>query len=378
MNLVLFIRGLFPERIGGQEIYGFLLTKRLIELKQNVTVIMPGSLKINKRGLRIISFARLNIPIIKFFLKLFFYIFIFFRFYKKLKFQLIHANGAIAEGLAAILVKKILDIPVIITLHGGGIYSFAKKFPFIVRFILDKADRIIAINKYLKYMAKQYVLKNIDVLPNFVDTKTFRRKNKNFIIEFKRKFGITDEIIMLMVSRLVSTKGIDVVIRLFSQINREFPFTRLMIIGEGPEKKNLIKLTKNLKLKDKILFLGKISNENLPIYYSACDLFILPSSYEGQPTVILEAMACESPIISYSVGGIPELIKSGVNGFLAPKNDVATLKSKIIELISNPRLRAEMGKNGRNIIEHKFDSTINSKKILTIYLSILKEYYDKR
>ena len=207
-----------------------------------------------------------------------------------------------------------LKIPVVITLHGGGIYNFAKRHPFMVKYILKHTDRIIAINKFLKTSVKKYTTKEIDLIPNFIDSNKFRKQNEQSIINFKNKYKLNDKIIVLIVSRLVTTKGIHNLILAIRELAKKYPNICLQIIGDGPQKRKLIRFVKNQRLKDKVYFLGKISNDQLPIFYSACDLFVLPSLYEGQPTVILEAMACEAPIIATAVGGIQELIKPGFNG----------------------------------------------------------------
>ncbi|MHA1298617.1 MAG: glycosyltransferase family 4 protein [Candidatus Helarchaeota archaeon] len=373
MNLALLIRGLFPEKVGGQEIYGYLLLKNLIKLNQNLIVFTLGTLKINKKRLKIKSLRLLNIPVVRFLYKSLWYFFSFLRVHKNLNINLVHTNGTISEGFAALLIKKLFGVPIVTTLHGGGIYSFAKKLPFLVKSILKNSDSVIAINNYLKHLANQYFSNKIEIIPNFIDSKKFMRVNEDSIIELKKKYELTDDIFILSVARLVPTKNIRTLIRIIQKITKTHPNVFLMIIGDGPEKNKLMKLAKSLKLEEKVRFLGKISNERLPLYYSACDIFALPSLYEGQPTVILEAMACEAPIISYSVGGISELIKQGYNGFLVPKNDDEMLKNKIIELISNQELRKNMGKNSRRIIEDKFDSTKNSKKIFKIYLKTVKK-----
>lgn len=376
MNLAIFIRGIYPEKIGGQEVYGFLLLKNLTKLQDKVTIFTFGSLKILKKMFRIYSLKPINIPFIRFPFKILFFIISFFKHQKKLKIQIIHANGAISEGMAAVLIKKLLKIPVIVTLHGGDIYSFAKKFPFMVKYILNHADRVIAIDNFIKTLANQYTSRRIDKISNFIDLKKFKKVNETSIIEFKKKYNLTDKIMVLIVSRLVSTKGINNLIYLIRDLSKKYVNICLMIIGEGPERKNLMKLASSFRIRDKVIFSGKISNEELPIYYSACDIFIFPSLYEGQPMVILEAMACEAPIISYNVGGIPELIKNGYNGVLIPKNNYSALKDGIDHLISNTDLGRKMGKNGRKMIEKKFDSITNFRKIYHLYRLTLKSIYD--
>ncbi len=378
MNLAIFTRGIFPDKIGGQEIYCYLLLKNSIKLKYKTTIFSFGSLKISKKNVKIFSLKSLNFPIIRFLFKTLMYFISFIKNHKKLKTHIIHANGVISEGLAAILIKKILKIPVIITLHGGGIYNFARKIPFLVKFILKNTDRIIAINKFLQIRAKQYTIKKIDLIPNFIDSKKFRRSNEQRIIDFKKVNGLNNKIIVLIVSRLVSTKGIGNLILAIQELAKKYSNICLQIIGDGPQKRKLIKFAKKHRIKDKVFFLGKISNDKLPIYYSACDLFVLPSLYEGQPTVILEAMACEAPIIATAVGGVQELIKHEFNGFLIPKNDYLALKNNINTLISRPELRREMGKNSRKIIENKFDSKKIFKKIHKIYVSTIKMFYHRK
>ena len=378
MNLALFIRGLFPGRIGGQEIYGYMILKNFIKLNHKIALFCSGSFKIYDKQVTLFSYRPMNTAILQFVYKVLWYLLIFIKYRKKLKIQLIHANGVISEGMAAVLIKKILKIPVVITLHGGGIYKFAEKFPFIVKYILNHSDRVIAINNYIKKLAKRYTSKKIYVIPNFIDSKIFTRASQAEIIKFKEKCKLNDKIILLIVARLVPKKGISYLIHAIRQLAEKYPNICLMIIGNGPQKKYFEKLVNSLDLKELILFLGRISNKNLAIYYSICDIFVLPSLFEGQPTVILEAMACEAPIIGTKTGGIPELIKSGYNGLIIPKKNLSALIEGIDTLLSNPDLRETMRKNSRKIIEEKYDSTKNFRKIYELYLSAMKSFYNER
>ena len=179
MNIAFFIREFYPEHTGGQGLYGYLLLKNLIRFNNKISLFYPGTLKTSKGKLRIFSFRQIRFPILQFFYKIFSYLLLFLRHFRNNGIQLVHANGAISEGFAAYLIKKFFHIPIFITLHGGGIYKFSKKLPFIVKLVLNSSDGIISINSFLKNLAVNFTKRQIEIIPNFIDSVRFRKKISN-------------------------------------------------------------------------------------------------------------------------------------------------------------------------------------------------------
>jgi phosphatidylinositol alpha-1,6-mannosyltransferase len=154
-------------------------------------------------------------------------------------------------------------------------------------------------------------------------------------------------------SKWHSYKGLDVLIKAFASANKLRRDMALLVVGDGSLKPTYQKLASKLRLSDNALFAGNVSDENLPSYYAASDMLILPSKdrSEGFGLTILEANACGKPAIGSNVGGIPNVIHHGYNGLLVPPNNPEVLSAAITRLAENGSLRREMGRNGRRFAE---------------------------
>ena len=147
---------------------------------------------------------------------------------------------------------------------------------------------------------------------------------------------------------------------------------KVIIIGDGKEKIYLEKLCRKLDLEDIFDFIGIINRDKIPYYYSIADIFVLPSLSEGRPVVIYEAMASECTIVASNVGGIPEQIKDGYNGFLVNSRDSNALSDKIRYLLENEKTMEEMKKNSRKrIINENWTWKGYSQKIIEVYNELL-------
>ena len=250
---------------------------------------------------------------------------------------------------SAILSGKIFHKPVIV--RAGYLWAETNrlvgnrgiKTSFIDRlqaFSISQADALVltteAIQKYINQI-HPITSKKTFIIPNAVDIDTFK------LIEGVKQ--VPGQI--CFVGRLVALKNIDVLIEALSSI----PGTQLVVIGEGEEQQKLIKLA-HLKQLD-VHFLGQIPNDRIPIVINHSQLFVLPSSSEGNPKALIEAMACGAAVIGADVPGIREIIKHGKTGWLSSP-DIETLRNDIKFLLSNPALCSELGKNARQFIIENF------------------------
>jgi glycosyltransferase involved in cell wall biosynthesis len=169
-----------------------------------------------------------------------------------------------------------------------------------------------------------------------IDLKS-TQSTRNILLE--RKF---DRIIMY-VGRLTRAKNLSFLIKTFANIIKDYPRVRLILVGEGEERSLLEKLANNLNLADSVLFVGPIRHELLPIYYSACDVFVFTSFGEGRANVLIEAALSKKPIISTDVGVAHELIINGKTGFIINQNDAGDLKDKVLYLLNNQDLAKLFG-----------------------------------
>ncbi len=291
--------------------------------------------------------------------------------------DLIYVQNAVSAGLPALLVSKILNKRLIIKVvgdyaweqyinkvqnskhisyrpswrtgskfkvQGCNIEEFQKKKFDLITEIRRKVQKIVAKNaefiitpsKYIKRLVQGWgVEKNkIKVVYNAIEQEKLIIPKK----EAKQKIGISGKII-LSVGRLVPNKGFDSLIEIMSDILKQSPDLKLVIIGEGPELKNLQSLISNFQLEDKVKLIGKVKHSDMPLYYRAADIFVLNTAQEGLSHTLLEAMQYELPIVTTKVGGNPEIVEDGVNGFLTDYNDKEALKKSILKLIKDKKLQ---------------------------------------
>jgi len=247
------------------------------------------------------------------------------RIQKKFDFDIIDAHWVYPDGLAAVLLGRFFKKPVVVSARGSDINLYGQ-FPLIrrlLRYTLHKTDRVIAVSRALKMAMVRLGIPDskISVIPNGVDTKKFYPLSRK---EAREKLGVPgDAKVILSVGHLTPGKGFDVVMRAIALLLEESPQEnlQLIIVGDGPFRKALEKTGSILNLGRNVSFRGNVSHEELFLLYSAADLFCLASEMEGCPNVILESLACGTPVVATAVGGIPEIIQSDEFGLLAERNE---------------------------------------------------------
>jgi L-malate glycosyltransferase len=271
--------------------------------------------------------------------------------------DLLHVHYAIPHASAAYMAKKIVErqgknIPVITTLHGTDITLVGrdKTFAPVVAFSINESDAITAVSKNLRDETYKIfsIEKEIEVIHNFVDVKRF---NKKPIDAFKRVIAPNNERIVLHASNFRRIKRVTDVVRIFQQINKEVP-SKLLFVGDGPERPAAESLCRELGLCDDLRFVGK--QEQMEEILAIADLFLLTSEYESFGLAALEAMAAGVPVISTNAGGLPEINVHGVTGFLSNVGDVKEMSAFAIDLLSNDEKLDQFRKNATNHAK-KFD-----------------------
>ena len=283
---------------------------------------------------------------------------------KSNKIDLLHVHYAIPHAYAAYMAKKMLfdigiEIPIVTTLHGTDI-TLVGSHPFYrpaVTFSINHSDRVTAVSKSLKDDTLNLfdIKKKIDVIPNFIDVDAITSKEK----PCKRTLlAEKEEKILTHVSNFRPLKRIIDVIDVFKGINSKIN-SKLMMVGEGPEKRKALRYISDNKLKDKVLFLGNSNEIDKILCYS--DLFLLPSEKESFGLSALEAMAHGVPIISSNAGGIPEVNLNGKTGFISDIGDTDSMISNAISLLSDPQ-KHKLFKKQAQLQAKKFDleSVVNS------------------
>ncbi len=267
------------------------------------------------------------------------------------KFQnldIIHVHYAIPHASAAFLAKNILkqqgiDIPVVTTLHGTDITLVGKDVTFspVVSFSINQSDGVTAVSESLRQQTFDYfdIKTEIKVIPNFIDLQAFQKLNKD---HFKKAIAPMGERIIMHISNFRKVKRIQDVLGVFHRIHQVMP-AKLLLVGDGPERKNAEAQCRELRICHDTRFLGK--QNAVGELLAVADLFLLPSQNESFGLAALEAMACEVPIISSNAGGIPEINIHGETGFLSEIGDVEDMGKHAIQLLSNDEQLLQFRKN---------------------------------
>ena len=271
--------------------------------------------------------------------------------------DILHVHYAIPHASAALLAKQILaqngiTIPVVTTLHGTDITLVGREMTYehVVSWSINQSDAVTAVSEDLRKQTYEHfkINREIDVIPNFIDFDRFNKKPRE---HFKQMIAPNGEKIIIHTSNFRKVKRIEDVIAVFAKIIKEIP-AKLLLIGDGPERSHIEKVSREFNTCDWVTFLGK--QEAIEEILSIGDLFILPSESESFGLAALEAMACEVPVISSNAGGIPEVNIHGVTGYLSNVGDVNDMAQNAITLLKDPQLLAKFRKNALQQA-HKFD-----------------------
>ena len=244
------------------------------------------------------------------------------------KLDLLHVHYAIPHASSAYTAKRILassgvDLPVITTLHGTDITLLGKdpSFEPVISFAINESDAVTAVSSSLRSDTYKLFGINcdIDVIPNFICPQHFANLGS---AHDRSEFAAEDEALVCHVSNFRPVKRVEDVVQTFARLVEQRP-ARLMMVGDGPDRPAAERLARELGLGDKVSFLGKLKNPLEAL--SIADLFLLPSESESFGLAALEAMACGVPVVASEAGGLPEVIRHGVSGMLAPVGDVDTM-----------------------------------------------------
>lgn len=286
------------------------------------------------------------------------------------KLDLLHVHYAVPHATSAYIAKKVIPNPnfrVITTLHGTDItlVGLEPSFLPVVKFSIEKSDGVTAVSRHLreKTQTNYSIEKEIQVITNFVDTEEYKRIADACA---KHRIAPNGEKVLIHTSNFRAVKRVADVIRIFNLVRQKIP-SILVLVGDGPDRSNCEKLARELEIHDYVKFLGKQSE--LVEILSCADLFLMPSQSESFGLSALEAMACEVPVISSSVGGLPELIVHNKTGYIAEIGDIERMAKYAIELLTNENKRLTFAKEGRKRAEEMF----NINKIVDEY----ERYYEK-
>lgn len=288
--------------------------------------------------------------------------------------EILHTHGYFASTfgrLAAILAR----VPIVITHVHSTYYGYSKRNLLIERFLSFFTDKIVcvsmAVQKFVLEVEgineeKTLVIYNGVEEPNTYETEM----NVN-----RKSFGISDsDIVVITVASLTPHKGHSVLINAMHILTQEHQKLKLLIVGDGPLRNDLVEYVKRLGLSQNIMFTGL--RRDIYSLLRLSDIFVLPSlEREGLGIAIIEAMVCGLPLVGTRLGGIPEVIEKNVNGLLVTSGNPEELAAAIEKLISDKTVRARMGQMGRKIFEKKFTVAKMTESIESLYDELIEERF---
>lgn len=284
--------------------------------------------------------------------------------------DIIHAHYALPHAVCAYLAKQMLkrDIGIVTTLHGTDItvLGYDPSLKDLIRFAIEASDRVTAVSTALAGETYDLIKpdKKIETIYNFIDERVYLKKNTESI---KEKHGILpDEKVVIHVSNFRKVKRVKDVIRVFRNIAANTK-AKLLLVGDGPEKCVAWQLVEKYGLQDQVLLLG--NQDRVEELYSISDLKLLLSEKESFGLVLLEAMACGVPCIGTNIGGIPEVIKDQVSGFLVEVGDIQAASEKALAVLEDKQLSKRLTDHALKMAETAF----SSQRIVSQYERIYDE-----
>jgi N-acetyl-alpha-D-glucosaminyl L-malate synthase BshA len=274
--------------------------------------------------------------------------------------DLLHVHYAIPHSVSALLARQMLAakpkgqrLPFVTTLHGTDItlVGLDRSYLPITRFSIEQSDGVTAISKYLRERTlREFDVRNsIQVIYNFVNCDVYCRTPER--TQLRSEYAKDDERILVHLSNFRPVKRVTDTIEIFDRVRKKIP-SKLLLIGDGPDRSRAEWLAVQKGLHNDVLFLGK--QNQISEKLAVADILLMPSELESFGLAALEAMACQVVPIATRVGGVPEVIEHGTSGYLADVGDVDTMARYAIDLLSDDNRLQEMAKASRQVAQSRF------------------------
>jgi len=278
--------------------------------------------------------------------------------------DILHVHYAIPHSISAYLARAMLKphrLPFVTTLHGTDITLVGSDRSYlpITRFSIEESDAVTAISEYLQQITlREFAIRRpVEVIPNFVNCDVFLPANNE---SCRLRFAPHGEKILVHLSNFRPVKRVPDVVEIFSLVRRETP-AKLLMIGDGPDRTVAEWMVREKNIGNDVIFLGK--QNQVQDLLNCADVMLLPSDLESFGLAALEGMACGVPAVCSRVGGLVEVLRDGVEGFLVEARDVRTMAARALEIISSPERQANMSRAARQRAINNFCST----KIIPLY-----------
>ena len=290
------------------------------------------------------------------------------------KLDILHVHYAIPHAVSGYLAKEVLkkknqNLKLITTLHGTDItlVGLEPSFLPLVKFSIEQSDGVTAVSRFLKEktLTNYHIEKDIEVIHNFIDTEIFKPVCNR---QFKEHVAPNGEKILMHTSNFRKVKRVNDTIHVLKKVREEIE-AKLVLIGDGPERSECERLARELKLEEHVIFLGK--QDGLADLLSTADIFLMPSQSESFGLSALEAMACGKPVVSSSVGGLPELIVHNTTGYIAEIGDIDRMAKYTIDLLTNEKKYIKFAENSRIRAVETFETSLIVPQYIDYYEKVL-------
>lgn len=289
--------------------------------------------------------------------------------------DLLHVHYAIPHSVSAYLARAMFRpkrLPFVTTLHGTDITLVGSDRSYlpITRFSIEESDAVTAISEYLQRLTlKEFGIRRpVEVIPNFVNCDVFQPADGSCR---RSEFARDDQKVLVHLSNFRPVKRLPDVIEIFARVHREVP-VKLLLIGDGPDRARAEWMAHQKNLTADVVFLGK--QNQVQDLLNCADVMLLPSELESFGLAALEAMACGVPAVCSRVGGVPEVIRDGVEGYLVEPGDVDTMAERVLRILTEPGRREEMGRAARRRASDRFCST----KIIPLYEDLYRRVVEEK
>ena len=301
------------------------------------------------------------------------------------KLDLIHSHYAIPHAMSAYMAREISGIPYVVTLHGSDVHTLGldPAYKPVVKHTVENANGVTAVSEFLKNKAQNElgIERDIEVIPNFIDTINFsptpgfRLTVESGCVSFRRgndaKEIDPEEKVLLHASNFRPVKRVVELVEVMRIIVDHNPKVRLVIAGDGPTRIEVERRIEALDLCNNVHLLGIKSN--MKEIMCSADAFVLNSTLEGMPLVLLEAMSCALPVITTPAGGIPELVRPGIDGMVTKGYEQEEYAQTILEIIDDNELRLKMAQAGRTRVQDHFSADKIVPKYEKLFESLLED-----
>jgi glycosyltransferase involved in cell wall biosynthesis len=297
--------------------------------------------------------------------------------WRRLAPDIVNQHYLLPTGIAGQWWARRLGIPIVTTLIGMDVYDPHYRPAAVWRFLMRRAIREAAAVTCISSFVRDVVQRDYPpppgvacrLVPYGVDVKQFHPQDAAG--EVRRRHGLGDrDPLVLTVQRLWARKGVTTFLDAAALVAREIPSARFLIVGEGPERAALERHAAALGVAERVTFVGRKPNHELPAYYAAADVFAFHTLHEGLGIVLLEALASGCPVVTTAAGGTVDIVRDGDTGLLVPPADPPAFAAAVIRVLRDPALRSALRERARRTAETEFDWEVVAGRYLDVFEAV--------